>query len=37
MGGFLAIFGVRFASFALKKQFVLCTSKILSPVFAIDG
>ena len=34
--GFWPLFRVRFAFFALKNQFVLCTSKTLSPLFAID-
>jgi hypothetical protein len=36
MGGFLAILGVRLAFFACKNQFVLCTPKTISPLFAID-
>jgi hypothetical protein len=35
--GFYAPFGVRFEFVCIKNQFVLSTSKVLSPLFAIDG
>jgi hypothetical protein len=34
--GFWALFGVRFEFVCIKNQFVLSTSKELSPLFALD-